>query len=178
MSWYFTVSSRLPNLPFSALFSISNPKGYMSKFVKLSSIVLLTFVGVRYSDSGACKDFFIDSDLNLRLTDTGLSCALRAMRIFALEFLSKNEKRSRKRHGAKCPRKGHTVLWPTIFFVPVSVKTTLVLIRKFEPFVGYSWEKIGFAKANRRTRIRNHKIIRDYTTPKRLIDIKINQFLF
>ena len=33
------------------------------------------------------------------------------MRILALEFLSKNEKRSRKRRGAKCPRKGHTVLW-------------------------------------------------------------------
>ena len=29
------------------------------------------------------------------------------MRIFALEFLSKNEKRSRKRREAKCPRKGH-----------------------------------------------------------------------
>ena len=49
------------------------------------------------------------------LTDTGLCGAIRAMRILALEFLSKNEKRSRKRRGAKCPRKGHTVLWRTFF---------------------------------------------------------------
>ena len=56
------------------------------------------------------------------LTDTGLCGALRAMRIFELEFLSKNEKRSRKRRGAKCPRKGHTVLWRN-FFSPVSVKS-------------------------------------------------------
>lgn len=57
---------RLPKLPFSALFSISNPEGNVSKFVKLSSLVLLTFVGVRYPDSRACKNFFIDSNLNTK----------------------------------------------------------------------------------------------------------------
>ena len=31
-----------------------------------------------------------------------------AMKILALDFVSKNEKRNRKRRGAKCPRKGHT----------------------------------------------------------------------
>ena len=46
----------------------------------------------------------------IRLSDTGLCGAFRAMRILALEFVSKNENRSRKRRGAKCPRKGHTVL--------------------------------------------------------------------
>ena len=35
------------------------------------------------------------------LTDTGLFGALRAIRILVLEFLSKNEKRRRKRHGEK-----------------------------------------------------------------------------
>ena len=56
-----------PKLPFSALFSISNPKGNVSKFVKLSPFVLLTFVGVRYSDSRACKHFLIHSNLKIRL---------------------------------------------------------------------------------------------------------------
>ena len=51
------------------------------------------------------------------LTNTGLCGALRVMQTLALEFLSKNEKRSRKRRRAKCPRKGHTVLWPTFFSV-------------------------------------------------------------
>ena len=32
-------------------------------------------------------------------------CCLGTMRIFALEFSSKNEELSRKRHGAKCPRR-------------------------------------------------------------------------
>ena len=32
-------------------------------------------------------------------------CPSRAMRILALEFIYKNEKRSRKRRGAKCPRR-------------------------------------------------------------------------
>ena len=64
--------------------------------------------------SGQDKNMIFDNIQNY-LTDTGLCGALRAMRILALEFLSKNEKRSRKRRGAKCPRKGHTVLWPTFF---------------------------------------------------------------
>ena len=53
----------------------------------------------------------------IRLSDTGLCGAFRAMRILALEFVSKNENRSRKRRGAKCPRKGHTVLWPSFVSV-------------------------------------------------------------
>ena len=59
------------------------------------------------------------------LSDTGLCGApLRAMRILALEFLSKNEKRSRKRRGAKCPRKGHTACGE-LFFGAVSVNQGL-----------------------------------------------------
>ena len=51
----------------------------------------------------------------VRITDTGLCGALRAMRILELEILSKNEKWSRKRREAYCPLKGHTVLWPIFF---------------------------------------------------------------
>ena len=40
-----------------------------------------------------------------RLSDTGLCGALKAMQIFALEFLAKNEEVSRKRRGAKGPRR-------------------------------------------------------------------------
>ena len=49
------------------------------------------------------------------LTDTGLCAALRAMQILALEFISKYEKRSRKRRGAKCPR-GDTQSCGELFF--------------------------------------------------------------
>ena len=44
-----------------------------------------------------------------------LTCESLAMRILALDFVSKNEKRRRKRRGAKCPRKGHTVLGQNFF---------------------------------------------------------------
>ena len=47
------------------------------------------------------------------LTDTGLFGALRAIRILVLEFLSKNEKLSRKR--SEISSRGHTVLWRTFF---------------------------------------------------------------
>ena len=58
------------------------------------------------------------------------------MRILALDFVSKNEKRSRKRRGEKFPRKGHTVLWP-IFFGPVSVKVNIIeiLFSTFHPII-------------------------------------------
>ena len=42
-------------------------------------------------------------------------CRLRAMRIFALEFISENEELSRKRRGAKCPR-GDTQSCGELFF--------------------------------------------------------------
>ena len=42
-------------------------------------------------------------------------CRLRAMRIFALEFISKNEDLSRKRRGAKCTR-GDTQSCGELFF--------------------------------------------------------------
>ena len=48
---------------------------------------------------------FIFFKILVWLTDTGLCGALRVIRILALEFLSKNEKRCRKRRGAKCPRR-------------------------------------------------------------------------
>ena len=50
-------------------------------------------------------------------------CRLTAMRIFALGSLSKNEVLSRKRRGAKCPRKDTQSLWRTFFSSPVSVKS-------------------------------------------------------
>ena len=42
-------------------------------------------------------------------------CRLRAIRIFALEFISENEELSRKRRGAKCPR-GDTQSCGELFF--------------------------------------------------------------
>ena len=58
---------------------------------------------------------FEASELQPALTETGLCGALKTMRILALEFVSKNEKRIRKRRGAKFPGKGHIVLWRTFF---------------------------------------------------------------
>ena len=55
------------------------------------------------SDKSLYVRFEIFRFFAIRLTDTGLCGALRAMRILALEIIS------------KCPRKGHTVLWRTFF---------------------------------------------------------------
>ena len=85
----------------------------VSKIIEEYSIFVDEFFD-RNGHLRTSKGQIIDSESQI-LTDTGLCGALRAMRILAFEFLSKNEKRSRKRRGAKCPRKEHTVLWRTFF---------------------------------------------------------------
>ena len=96
--------------------------------IDLSKFVNLT-INCKLKIKTSIKPKVLRSNLALRiflfLTDTGLCGALRAMRIFAIDFFSKREKRSRKRHGAKCPRKGHTVLWPTFF--PILYRLNIVL---------------------------------------------------
>ena len=71
------------------------------------------------------------------LTDTGLCGAFKTIRILALKFLSKNEKRSRKRRGAKYPRKGHTVLRRTFFSGPVTGKHSLMIKVNFTKKLSY-----------------------------------------
>ena len=50
-----------------------------------------------------------------------------------------------KRRGAKCPRKGHTVLWPT-FFSSVSVNVELFIINKCFLFAKRFWVITFFSR--------------------------------
>ena len=72
--------------------------------VVLDEIEFIEVDGWETGGRGPPKHKVVLKACYLIFTDTGLCGAFRATRILALEFLSQNEKRSRKRRGAKCPR--------------------------------------------------------------------------
>ena len=95
---------------------------------------------------------FLSDLTDVRVNRYRTVCRLRAMRIFAPEFISENEELSRKRRGAKCPRGDTQSCGERFFPVLYRLKNTtdstshfwLVNFSPNENFEPWSWSSNTF----------------------------------